>query len=306
MDLLSISPSHPSTLLTSRQLHLSPSKPSISTFNSQISIPLRPHSSRTSLRCMLSSSPKSPKTLDFVSQPENFYDTFKPSCTQTPATAMKGAESDVMGLLLRERIVFLGSDIDDVVADAIIGQLLLLDAQDPNKDIRLFINSTGGSLSATMAIFDVVRLVRAPISTVALGISASTASIILGGGTKGKRLAMPNTRIMIHQPVGGASGQASDVEVQAREALVGKDNVTRIISEFTGRSYEQVEKDIEKDRYMSPIEAVEYGIIDGVIDRDSIIPLMPIPERVVSSLYEEITKDPQKFANPEIPDDEIY
>ncbi|KAI9083886.1 hypothetical protein K1719_034144 [Acacia pycnantha] len=310
MDLLSLSPSHPSThpstLLTSIRLHLSPSKPSISAFNSQIAIPLRPHSSRTSLRCMLASSPKSPKTLGFVSQPENFYDTFKPSCTQTPTTAMRGAESDVMGLLLRERIVFLGSDIDDLVADAIIGQLLLLDAQDPKKDIRLFINSTGGSLSSTMAIFDVVQLVRAPISTVALGISASTASIILGGGTKGKRLAMPNTRIMIHQPLGSTSGKALDVEIQAQEAMVGKDNVIRIISEFSGRSFEQVEKDIEKDLYMSPIEAVEYGIIDGVIDRDSIIPLMPLPEKVESSLVPEMMKDPMKFVNPQIPDDEIY
>lgn len=158
-----------------------------------------------------------------------------------------------------------------------------------------------------MAIYDVVQLVRADVSTVALGISASTASIILGGGTKGKRLAMPNTRIMIHQPLGGASGQAIDVEIQAREVMHNKTNVTRIISSFTGRPFEQVEKDIDRDRYMSPIEAVEYGIIDGVIDRDSIIPLMPVPERVKSRLnYEEISKDPRKFLTPDIPDDEIY
>ncbi|KAF5938813.1 hypothetical protein HYC85_023072 [Camellia sinensis] len=180
-----------------------------------------------------------------------------------------------LGLLLKERIVLLGNQIDDFVADAIISQLLLLDAQDPSKDIRLFINSPGGSLSATMAIYDVVKLVRADASTVALGISASTASIILGGGTKGKRLAMPNTRIMIHQPLGGASGQAIDVEIQAREIMHNKDNVTKIISTCTGRPFEQVQKDIDRDRYMSPIEAVEYGIIDGVIDRDSIIPLIP-------------------------------
>ncbi|EOY25432.1 hypothetical protein QUC31_009279 [Theobroma cacao] len=229
------------------------------------------------------------------------------SAPQSPATAMRGAETDAMGLLLRERIVFLGNNIDDFVADAIISQLLLLDAQDPNKDIRLFINSPGGSLSATMAIYDVVQLVRADVSTVALGIAASTASIILGGGTKGKRLAMPNTRIMIHQPLGGASGQAIDVEIQAQEIMHNKNNVTRIISGFTGRSFEQVQKDIDRDRYMSPIEAVEYGIIDGVIDRDSIIPLAPVPERVKASLnYEEISKDPRKFLTPDIPDDEIY
>ncbi|KAL3645789.1 ATP-dependent Clp protease proteolytic subunit 4 [Castilleja foliolosa] len=242
------------------------------------------------------------------SSPESLLLHLSASSSQAPATSMRGAEADPMGLLLKERIVFLGSQIDDFVADAIISQLLLLDAQDPTKDIRLFINSAGGSLSATMAIYDVVRLVRADISTVALGISASTASIMLGGGTKGKRFAMPNTRIMIHQPLGGASGQAIDVEIQAREVMHNKTNVTSIISDCTGRSFEQVEKDIDRDRYMSPIEAVEYGIIDGVIDGDSIIPLMPVPDRVKASTfnYEEISKDPRKFLTPEIPDDEIY
>ncbi|KAF5746926.1 ATP-dependent Clp protease proteolytic subunit 4 chloroplastic-like [Tripterygium wilfordii] len=229
------------------------------------------------------------------------------SATQMPVTAMRGAESDAMSLLLRERIVFLGNTIDDVVADYIISQLLLLDAQDSTKDIRLFINSPGGSLSATMAIYDVVQLVRADVSTVALGIAASTASIILGGGTKGKRLAMPNTRIMVHQPLGGASGQAMDVEIQAREIMHNKNNVTRIISGFTSRTFEQVQKDIDRDRYMSPMEAVEYGIIDAVIDGDSIIPLVPVPERVKPKYnYEEIRKDPKKFLNPDIPEDEIY
>ncbi|KAI9401481.1 hypothetical protein POPTR_001G130601v4 [Populus trichocarpa] len=156
----------------------------------------------------LKTSLKSSKTLTPIPQLD---------APQTPATSMRGAETDTMGLLLRERIVFLGNSIDDFVADAIISQLLLLDAQDPTKDIRLFINCPGGSPSATMAIYDVVQLVRADVSTVALGIAASTASIILGGGTKGKRFAMPNTRIMIHQPLGGASGQAINVEIQARE-----------------------------------------------------------------------------------------
>ncbi|KAL0407982.1 UNVERIFIED_CONTAM: ATP-dependent Clp protease proteolytic subunit, chloroplastic [Sesamum radiatum] len=258
------------------------------------------------LKCSLTSFHH--QTLTSSPSPESPLLQISSSAPQTPATSMRGAEADAMGLLLKERIVFLGNNIDDFVADAIISQLLLLDAQDPTKDIRLFINSPGGSLSATMAIFDVVRLVRADVSTVALGIAASTASIILGGGTKGKRFAMPNTRIMIHQPLGGASGQAIDVEIQAREVMHNKNNVTRIISDFTGRSFEQVEKDIDRDRYMSPIEAVEYGIIDGVIDRDSIIPLVPVPERVKSSTfnYEEVSKDPKKFLRPDIPDDEIY
>lgn len=239
--------------------------------------------------------------------------TLAPPCSvlmtgpQTPDAARRGAETDAMGLLFRERIVFLGNSIDDFVADAIMSQLLLLDAQDSTKDIRLFINSAGGSLSATMAIYDVVQLVRADVSTIALGIAASTASIILGGGTKGKRLAMPNARIMVHQPLGGASGQAIDVEIQAREIMHNKNNVTRIISEFTGHPFEKVQKDIDRDRYMSPIEAVEYGLIDGVIDKDGIIPLMPVPERVKASLnYEEISKDPRKFLTPDVPDDEIY
>ncbi|KAI3961515.1 hypothetical protein MKX01_001251 [Papaver californicum] len=227
--------------------------------------------------------------------------------SQVPASATRGAEADPMGLLLRERIVFLGNQIDDFVADAIISQLLLLDAQDPTKDIRLFINSPGGSLSATMAIYDVLQLVRADVSTVALGIAASTAAIILGGGAKGKRFAMPNTRIMLHQPLGGASGQAIDVEIQAKEIMHNKNNVTRIISGFTGRTFEQVQKDIDRDRYMSPMEAVEFGIIDGCIDSENILPLEPVPDKVKSRFsYEEIIKDPKKFLTPEIPDDEIY
>jgi ATP-dependent Clp protease, protease subunit len=159
-----------------------------------------------------------------------------------------------------------------------------------------------------MAIYDVMQLVGADVSTIGLGIAGSTASIILGGGTKSKRFAMPNTRIMIHQPVGGASGQALDVEVQAKEILANKRNVIRLVSGFTGRTLEQVEKDIDRDHYMGPLEAVDYGLIDGVIDGDSIIPLQPVPERVKPKYnYEELYKDPiQKFLVPDVPDDEIY
>ncbi|KAJ4829415.1 ATP-dependent Clp protease proteolytic subunit 4 [Turnera subulata] len=224
----------------------------------------------------------------------------------TAEADMRGAETDIMGMLLRERIVFLGNNIDDFVADAIIGQLVLLDAQDPTKDIRLFINSPGGSLSAALAIYDVLQLVKADVSTIALGTSSSTASLILGGGRKGKRLAMPHTRIMIHQPLGGVSGQVNEVEVQAEELLKNKNNVISIISGFTGRTLEQVEKDIEKDRYMSPLEALEFGLIDEVIDRDSILPLPPLPAKVKSTFFEELRKDPMKFMTPDIPEDEIY
>ncbi|KAL8170545.1 hypothetical protein V2J09_022349 [Rumex salicifolius] len=229
-----------------------------------------------------------------------FHGRIEASGPQSPETAMRVAESDAMGLLLRERIVFLGNEIDDFVADAIISQLLMLDAQDHTKDIRLFINSPGGSLSATMGIFDVLQLIRADVSTIALGIAASTASIILGGGTKGKRFAMPNTRIMVHQPLGGTSGQAIDVEIQAREILNSKNNIIRIISEFSGRSIEQIEKEIDRDRYMSPVEAMEYGIIDRVIDGDTIIPLAPVPDKVKSKLnYKDMYENPKKFLTPD-------
>lgn len=220
--------------------------------------------------------------------------------------AQRPPDTDVMGLLLRQRIVFLGFNLDEYVADAIISQLLLLDAQDPTQDIRLFINSPGGSTSAAMAIYDAIQLCRADISTVAFGIAASTAAIVLAGGSKGKRFAMPNTRIMLHQPLAGASGQAIDVEIQAKEAMHHRKNVTRILSEITGRAFEQVEKDIDRDRYMSPAEAMEYGILDGVIDKDRIIPLCPSPESVLRSPgYRDAVKNPRKFLTPVIPDDEV-
>ncbi|XP_071724151.1 ATP-dependent Clp protease proteolytic subunit 4, chloroplastic [Rutidosis leptorrhynchoides] len=291
MDLCSLTLSSPLTLPKKPSLFFASTKPSPSSLK-----PFSPSSLKPFSLCSTALHPTQKHgKFRFSSSP------------QTPDTAMRGAEADAMGMLLRERIVFLGNQIDDFVADAIISQLLLLDAKDPTKDIKLFINSPGGSLSATMAIYDVVQLVRADVSTVAMGISASTASVILGGGAKGKRFAMPNTRIMIHQPLGGASGQAIDVEIQAREIMHNKSNITRIISGFTGRSFEQVEKDIDRDRYMSPIEALEYGLIDGVIDRDSIIPLVPVPERVKATYnYGEISKDPKKFMTPDVPDDEIY
>ncbi|MCO5573753.1 hypothetical protein L7F22_027527 [Adiantum nelumboides] len=161
-------------------------------------------------------------------------------------------------------------------------------------------------VSAAMAVYDAIQLCRADISTVAFGIAASTAAIVLAGGTKGKRFAMPNTRIMLHQPLAGASGQAIDVEIQAREAMHHRKNVSRILSEITGRALEQVEKDIDRDRYMSPAEAMEYGILDGVIDKDMIIPLSPSPEKVLQSQgYRVAGKNPQKFFKSTVPDNEL-
>lgn len=194
-----------------------------------------------------------------------------------------------------------------MVADAIISQLLLLDAQDPNRDIRLFINSSGGSVSAAMGVYDAIQLCRAQVSTIAFGLAASTAALVLAGGSKGKRFAMPNTRIMLHQPLGGASGQVLDVEIQAKEIMYHKKNITKIISQITGRPFDQVDKDIDRDRFMSPGEAVDYGLLDGVIDKDTIIPLSLLPEKVSRrSDFKDAEKDPRKFLIPVIPDDEIY
>ncbi|CAJ2647013.1 unnamed protein product [Trifolium pratense] len=309
MEFLTTSHPNPSTFLPSpSSLSRIPtpfSKPPISSFNPKTFTP-SPFSQfrRTSINCVSTTpSSKTSKNSNFESQHQKPRITFRLSSPQTPERAMRGAESDTMGLLLRERIVFLGNEIDDFVADAIVSQLLLLDAQDPNKDIKLFINSPGGSLSATLGIYDAVQLVRADVSTIAMGIAASTSSIILGGGTKGKRFAMPNTRIMITQPLGGVSGQAIDVDIQAREVMNNKDSVSRIISSFTGRSIEQVLKDIDRDKYLSPIEAVEYGFIDGVIDGDKILPLLPVPEKVGEATLNIFDPD---FLSPTIPDDEIY
>jgi len=224
-----------------------------------------------------------------------------------PQTMQRPPDMDPMALLLKQRIVFLGSEMNDFVADAIVSQLLLLDAQDAEKEIRLFINCPGGSISASMAIYDAIQLCRAPVSTIAFGLAASTAAVVLAGGTKGLRLSMPNARIMMHQPLGGASGQAIDVEIQAKEIMHHKDNIARILAEKTGRAFEQVLKDIDRDRYMSPMEAVEYGAIDGVIDKDAIIPLKPLPERVKPrSEFLAASDDPRRFLIPNVPDDEIF
>eukprot|EP00244_Chara_vulgaris_P012564 TRINITY_DN669_c0_g1_i3.p1 TRINITY_DN669_c0_g1~~TRINITY_DN669_c0_g1_i3.p1 ORF type:complete len:385 (-),score=54.82 TRINITY_DN669_c0_g1_i3:507-1661(-) len=225
--------------------------------------------------------------------------------TQAAPSQQSMAESDVMGLLLRERIVILGHQVDDFVADTVISQLLLLDAQDPRRDIRLFVNCPGGSINATMGIFDAIQWCRADVSTIAMGIAASTAAIVLMGGTKGKRYAMPNTRIMLHQPLGGASGQVIDVEIQAKEIQYHKDNFVRLISEFTGRAADVVDKDIDRDRYMSPMEAVEYGLIDGVIDKDIIVPLVPMPENILPR-PEYIQEYDRSLLFPKLRDDDLF
>jgi ATP-dependent Clp protease, protease subunit len=151
------------------------------------------------------------------------------------------------------------------MADAIVSQLLLLDAQDPSKDIKLFINSPGGSVTAGMGIYDAMMMCRAPVQTYCFGLAASMGAFLLGAGAKGKRYSMPNARIMIHQPLGGASGAAVDIEIQAKEIMYHKANLNRIMSEYTKQPIERIEEDTDRDRYMSPIEAKSYGIVDHIV-----------------------------------------
>ncbi|KAA6423823.1 MAG: endopeptidase clp chloroplast precursor [Trebouxia sp. A1-2] len=175
---------------------------------------------------------------------------------------------DPMGMLLRQRIVFLGGEVNDFNADAIISQLLLLDSTDPTKDIKLFINSPGGSVTAGMGIYDAMQMCRADVSTYCFGLAASMGAFLLTAGTKGKRFSMPNARIMIHQPLGGASGQAVDIEIQAKEIMFHKGNLNAIMAECTGQPIDRIEEDTDRDRYMSPLEAKNYGLIDEVIGGD--------------------------------------
>lgn len=172
---------------------------------------------------------------------------------------------DLYSRLLRERIIFLGSAIDDTVADSIVAQLLFLDADDAEKDIQLYVNSPGGSVYAGMAIYDTMQQIRPDVVTICYGIAASMGAFLLSGGTKGKRMALPSSRVMIHQPLGGAQGQAVDIEIQAKEILYIKEKLNSLISDHTGQPFDKVAEDTERDFYMSAQEACEYGLIDKVI-----------------------------------------
>lgn len=172
---------------------------------------------------------------------------------------------DIFSRLLRERIVFLGLPIDDNVANVIVAQLLLLDSEDPEKDIMLYINSPGGSVTAGLAIYDTIQHVRSPISTICLGQASSMGAFLLASGAKGKRLALSHARILIHQPLGGAQGQATDIEIQAKEILRIKKQLNELLAFHTGQPVKQIEKDTDRDFIMTPQEAKEYGIIDQVI-----------------------------------------
>jgi len=174
---------------------------------------------------------------------------------------------DIYSRLLRERIIFLGTPIDDSVADSIVAQLLYLDSEDPEKEIQLYINSPGGSVTAGMAIYDTMQQIRPEIVTICYGLAASMGAFLLAAGTAGKRLSLPSSRIMIHQPLGGARGQAIDIEIQAKEILYHKRTLNELLARHTGQPFDKLEVDTDRDFFMSAQEAKEYGLIDNVIDK---------------------------------------
>jgi ATP-dependent Clp protease protease subunit len=174
---------------------------------------------------------------------------------------------DIFSRLLRERIIFLGTPIDDMVSNLIVAQLLLLDSENPEKDIMLYINSPGGSVTAGLAIYDTMQHIRSDVNTICLGQAASMGAFLLAAGTPGKRMALPHSRILIHQPLGGASGQATDIEIQAAEISRLKRTLNELLAKNTGQSYKKIEKDTDRDYIMTPEEAKEYGMVDKVITK---------------------------------------
>jgi len=174
---------------------------------------------------------------------------------------------DIYSRLLKDRIIFLGSEVNDMVANAIIAQMLFLEAEDPEKDIHLYINSPGGSITAGMAIYDTMQFIKADVSTICVGMAASMGAFLLNAGAKGKRFALPNSEVMIHQPLGGAQGQATDIEIRARRILKMRDKLNKILAERTGQPLERIEKDTDRDYFMTAADAQEYGLIDKVIEK---------------------------------------
>lgn len=172
---------------------------------------------------------------------------------------------DIYSRLLKDRIIFLGSEINDAVANTIVAQLLFLQTEDPNKDIQLYINSPGGSISAGFAIYDTMQHVKCDIQTICIGMAASMGAFLLSSGTKGKRLALPNSEVMIHQPLGGAQGQASDIEISAKRILRMRDRLNQLLSEQTGQPLEKIERDTDRDHFMTSEQAKEYGLIDNIV-----------------------------------------
>ncbi len=172
---------------------------------------------------------------------------------------------DIYSRLLKDRIIFLGEEVNETTASLVVAQLLFLEAEDPEKDINLYINSPGGSVTAGLAIYDTMRFIKCDVSTICIGMAASMGAFLLAGGTKGKRMALPNAEIMIHQPLGGAQGQATEIEIAAKHILQTKEKLNRMLAENTGKDYEVIAADTERDNWKSAEEALEYGLIDKVI-----------------------------------------
>lgn len=172
---------------------------------------------------------------------------------------------DIYSRLLKDRIIFLGSPINDQIANLVVAQLLFLQAEDPNKDISLYINSPGGSITAGMAIYDTMQHIKPDVSTICIGLAASMGAFLLSSGTKGKRFVLPNSEVMIHQPLGGAEGQATDIEIRAKRILRTRERLNKLLAEQTGQPLEKIERDTDRDHFMSAEESVEYGLADKVI-----------------------------------------
>ncbi len=174
---------------------------------------------------------------------------------------------DIFSRLLNDRIIMLSDEVNDATASLVVAQLLYLEGQDPDKDIHLYINSPGGSISAGMAIYDTMQYIKCDVSTICIGLAASMGSFLLAAGTKGKRLALPNSEIMIHQPLGGAKGQASDIKIQAEHILFVRNRMNHLLSEMTGQPLETIERDTDRDNWMTADDAVRYGIVDKVVEK---------------------------------------
>ena len=200
---------------------------------------------------------------------------FNPQANLVPMVVEQTARGerafDIYSRLLKERVIFLVGPIDDFMANLVVAQLLFLESENPDKDISLYINSPGGVITSGMAIFDTMRFIKPDVSTLCIGQACSMGSFLLAAGAKGKRFALPHARVMIHQPSGGAQGQATDIEIQAREILKMREQLNRLYTEFTGQPLERIERDMERDRFMSAAEAKEYGLIDAVITSRSTV-----------------------------------
>ena len=196
---------------------------------------------------------------------KGIYDALVPMVVEQTS---KGERSyDIFSRLLNDRIIFLSDEVNDTTASLVVAQLLFLEAQDPDKDISFYINSPGGSVTAGMAIYDTMKFIKCDVSTICIGMAASMGAFLLSSGTKGKRIALPNSEIMIHQPLGGAKGQATDIKIQAELILRTRDNLNRILAENTGRSIDEIARDTDRDNFMTAKQALEYGLIDKIYDK---------------------------------------